>query len=175
MGGVDEAPALAAQGIRIALLELRRADPSREREMGVDRLQQDFQHVVLIREYDDLPVEGLQIRNLGNLVGIEYTNNLLLHSNRMVKRTLDLAIGSVALIALAPVILFAAAIIRVLDGGPAFFVQERAVLDGQRITIPKNPACRRGEEARHRRAPWDRYTTASGVGRRTTNSRAIHI
>ena len=137
VGGVDQAPALAAQGIRIALLETRRADPSREREM-VDRLQQDFQHVVLIREYDDLPVEGLQIRNLGNLVGIEYTNNLLLHSNRMVKRTLDLAIGSVALIALAPVILFAAAIIRVLDGGPAFFVQERAGLDGQRIAGTKD-------------------------------------
>ena len=46
-----------------------------------------------MRDYDDLPVEGLQIRNLGTLVGIEYTNNLLLHGNRVIKRALDIVLA----------------------------------------------------------------------------------
>jgi Undecaprenyl-phosphate galactose phosphotransferase WbaP len=147
VGGLDQAPVLAAQGIRVALLETRRADPFRERAM-VDRLQQHFQHVVLIRDYDDLPVEGLQIRNLGNLVGIEYTNNLLLHGNRVIKRTFDLIVGGSLLVAAAPVIVFAAAIIRLLDGGPAFFVQQRAGLAGRHISVPKIRTMRRGAETR---------------------------
>jgi Undecaprenyl-phosphate galactose phosphotransferase WbaP len=145
VGGLDDAAALAAHGIRVALLESRRADPARERAM-VDRLQRDFRHVVLIRGYDDLPVEGLQIRNLGNVVGIEYTNNLLLHGNQVMKRALDLLVGSLVLVAAAPVILAAAALVRLLDGGPAFFVQDRGGLDGRRIAVPKIRTMRRDAE-----------------------------
>src|SRR5262249_42930321 len=81
-GGLESAANLAARGIRVALLETDQSlDPA-----IVDRLQRHFRHVVLLRELDDLPVEGIQIRNLGGVVGIEYTNNLLLHHNRIVKR-----------------------------------------------------------------------------------------
>jgi Undecaprenyl-phosphate galactose phosphotransferase WbaP len=146
-GGLEQAPSLARRGMRVALLESRRADPSRERTM-IDRLQRDFRHVVLIREYDDLPVEGLQIRNLGNLVGIEYTNNLLVHGNQVLKRVLDLTLAGCAAIVFAPVVLCAAALVRLIDGGPAFFVQERAGLDGRRIQVPKIRTMRRDAEKR---------------------------
>lgn len=147
VGGLDQASALAAQGIRVALIETRRADPFREREI-VDRLQRDFRHVVLIREYDDLPVEGLQIRNLGNLVGIEYTNNLLRHGNQVIKRGLDLLLAGLALVVAAPVIFFAAALVRLLDGSPVFFVQDRAGLDGRRVAVPKIRTMKRDAEQR---------------------------
>src|SRR5262245_31321789 len=149
VGGLDRAPALAAQGIRTALLETRRHDPSRERPM-IDRLQRDFRHVVLIREYDDLPVEGLQIRNLGNVVGIEYTNNLLREGNQAIKRLLDLALGTIAMIVATPIVVLAAALVRVLDGGPSFFVQDRAGMDGRRIAVPKIRTMRRDAEQRLR-------------------------
>ena len=145
VGALDQAAILAAHGIRVALLETRRADPSRERST-VDRLQQDFRHVVLIREYDDLPVAGLQIRTLGNLVGIEYTNNLLLHGNRLLKRVLDVVLASLGLIVAAPVIVCAAALVRLLDGGPGFYIQDRAGLDGHRIAVPKIRTMRREAE-----------------------------
>jgi Undecaprenyl-phosphate galactose phosphotransferase WbaP len=142
VGALDQAAALAAQGIRVALLETRRADPFRERST-VDRLQQDFRHVVLVREYDDLPVAGLQIRTLGNLVGIEYTNNLLLHGNRLLKRVLDVVLAGLGLVVAAPVVVCAAVLVRLLDGGPAFYVQDRAGLDGRRIAVPKIRTMRR--------------------------------
>ncbi|HEX5475776.1 MAG TPA: exopolysaccharide biosynthesis polyprenyl glycosylphosphotransferase [Vicinamibacterales bacterium] len=144
-GGVECAPALAAEGIRVAFVETRRADPSRERPV-IDRLQRHFRHVVLLREYDDLPVEGLQVRNLGTLVGVEYTNNLLREGNRVIKRAMDIAIGAVALAVAAPIIAAAAALVRVLDGSPAFFLQDRAGLDGRRIAVSKIRTMRRGAE-----------------------------
>jgi Undecaprenyl-phosphate galactose phosphotransferase WbaP len=160
IGGLDRTSALAAQGIRVALLESRRADPGRDRPM-IDRLQRDFRHVVILREYDDLPVEGLQVRTLGRLVGIEYTNNLLRQGNQAIKRALDLALAGIALIVAGPVILAAAALVRLLDGGPVFFVQDRAGLDGRRIAVPKIRTMKRDAEEQ-----LEQYLSASPELRR---------
>lgn len=160
VGGLDRTAALAAQGIRVALLESRRADPGRDRPV-IDRLQRHFRHVMLVREYDDLPVENLQVRNLGRLAGVEYTNNLLRKGNQAIKRALDLALSVIALMVAAPVILVAAALVRLLDGGPAFFVQDRAGLDGRRIAVPKIRTMRRDAEER-----LEEYLSASPELRR---------
>ena len=133
LGGLEQAPLLAAQSIRVALLE---TDHVQDRAV-VDRLQRYFHHVVLLREYEDLPVEGLQVRNLGTVVGIEYTNNLLLHSNRAIKRALDLLLACLALLVATPVIFVAALVVKLIDRGPAFFFQDRIGLDGQRVEVPK--------------------------------------
>ena len=147
VGGLDEASIWRPKAS--ASRSSRAAGPTRSASAAtIDRLQRDFRHVVLIREYDDLPVEGLQVRNLGNLVGIEYTNNLLLHGNRVLKRALDVVLAGVGLIAAAPLIVCAAALVRMLDGGPAFFVQDRAGLDGRRIAVPKIRTMRREAEGR---------------------------
>jgi len=151
IGCLEQTASLAAEGVRVALVQTRRADPSRERST-VERLQQDFQHVVLVREYDDLPVEGLQIRNLGNLVGIEYTNNLLVHRNQVLKRLLDVTVASVALVIAAPIIALAALLVLVFDGGPVLFIQDRAGLGGRRIAVPKIRTMRRDAEAQLERA-----------------------
>jgi Undecaprenyl-phosphate galactose phosphotransferase WbaP len=133
IGGLDLADSLASRGIRVALLE---TDLSQDRVV-VDRLQQQFRHVVLLREYDDLPVEGIQVRNLGSMVGIEYTNNLLLYGNQVVKRTLDLLIAGVALLMATPLIVVAAALVRLIDGGPVLFFHRRKGLGGRTVAVPK--------------------------------------
>ena len=103
----------------------------------VDRLQRDFGHVVVLDEYEGLPVAGLQIRTLGNLIGIEYTNNLLLAGNRALKRAIDVLLSAIGLGVLAPVVAVAAALVVVFDGLPVFFRQDREGLDGRRIAVPK--------------------------------------
>jgi Undecaprenyl-phosphate galactose phosphotransferase WbaP len=132
-GGLDQVPVLAGRGIRVALLEL---DDNAGRAV-LDRLQQDFLHTILLRELDDLPIETLQVRNLGSMVGIEYTNNLLRPRNQTAKRALDLIMASLAFLIALPAILLAALIVLVLDGAPAFFYQDRAGLGGRRIRVPK--------------------------------------
>ena len=133
LGGLEHASALAARGIRVAFLEIEDAQPWRV----LDRLQQSFRHVVLLYKLDDVPLEGLQVRNLGSLVGIEYTNNILRPANQTAKRALDLILGTAAFVVTAPVILVSALLVWLIDGGPMFFRQSRAGLGGQRINVPK--------------------------------------
>lgn len=132
-GAVDSMAALAARGVRVAVLE---ADGPQDAAV-LDRVQQHFRHVMVLREHDNLPMEGLQIRNLGTVLGIEYTNNLLVRQNRIVKRVLDVLLAAVALVLALPVIAVAAVTVRILDGGPAFFSQSRTGLDGRRVAVPK--------------------------------------
>jgi len=122
----------------------------------LDQLQQVFQHVILLREFDDLPVEGLQVRNLGNLVGIEYTNNLLRRGNQTAKRALDLALAGSSLVVATPVIVLAALLVRIIDGGPVFFHQIRAGRAGRKFNVPKIRTMRRDSEKR-----LEEYLTAN--------------
>src|SRR5262249_47818207 len=114
VGGLERAAELSAQGVRIALLEVDNLDG----HALLDQLQQQFRHFVLLRQYDDLPVEGLQVRNFGSLVGVEYTNNLLVKGNQITKGILDVVLGFFALILATPVIALAVAAVKLVDGGP---------------------------------------------------------
>ena len=83
------------------------------------------------------------MRNLGDLVGIGSTSDLLMQANRVAKRAIDIVVASIALMAAAPIILCAAFVVRLLDGSPAFFRQERSGLDGRSISVPKIRTMRR--------------------------------
>jgi Undecaprenyl-phosphate galactose phosphotransferase WbaP len=144
LGGLDQVAALSASGIRVAFLEI----DHKQTGPIVDRLQQVFEHVIVLHELDDLPVDRLQVRNLGSLVGIEYRNNLLRPANRTAKRLLDLVLGCIALILLTPVILTAALLVRLIDGGPAFYQQTRAGCGGRRIWVLKIRTMRRDADSR---------------------------
>ncbi|HEX7778858.1 MAG TPA: sugar transferase, partial [Vicinamibacterales bacterium] len=54
----------------------------------------------------------------------------------------------VALVLLTPVIFFAAVVVSLLDGGPAFFFQDRTGLDGRRVGVPKIRTMRLDAERR---------------------------
>jgi Undecaprenyl-phosphate glucose phosphotransferase len=57
--------------------------------------------------------------------------------NALVKRAIDIAISSAALLLLAVPIAVIAALVRITSKGPAFFRQERMGLDGKPFTIVK--------------------------------------
>lgn len=56
---------------------------------------------------------------------------------RFLKRAMDIVICSVAMIVAAPVMLVVAVAIKLEDGGPVFFKQERVTIDGKRFDILK--------------------------------------
>lgn len=132
-GGLELAPELARRGVRVALVAEQTPPPA----TVLDELQQHFRHVVLLRALDDLPVEGIEVRNLGGLLGIEYTNNLLLTKNRVVKRLLDLVVGGGSLLLALPLMVLAALLVKVVSRGPVLFVQERVGLGGHPVQVPK--------------------------------------
>jgi lipopolysaccharide/colanic/teichoic acid biosynthesis glycosyltransferase len=71
------------------------------------------------------------------MLGLEVRKNLLVPSNRFLKRLLDLAICVPAGVLSAPFIGLSALWIKIVSPGPAFFIQEREGKDGKRIRVYK--------------------------------------
>lgn len=123
----------ARGGVRVALIDLDRrgAGPL------IDRLRLLFPRVIVLRELRELPVEGVQVQNMGGVLGLEYSNNLLRRQSRWVKRALDLVVAPVALVLGSPILLAAVIAVRCKSPGPPIFVQEREGLHGRTIRVPK--------------------------------------
>lgn len=125
---------LAAAGVRVAFVEDEGGVLENAR---IDFLYEYFRHVIVLRSLAEVPVEGVLIRNLGGVLGMEFTNQLLRQRNRLIKRILDLLLGAVALVLALPIILLAALVVKLVDPGPAFYSQEREGLGGERLRIRK--------------------------------------
>ncbi len=133
LGDLSRSGEMRRVGVRVALVsEITFSDP-----WSLDELQRHFSRLLLIQDYEALPVEGVQIRNLGGVVGVEYSNNLLQRQNRLIKRLLDVGLASVGLVFSLPIIGISCLWVRVKDGPPVFFHQWREGLHGRRFTLPK--------------------------------------
>ncbi len=134
--GLEAAPApedFARAGVEVAFTDA--GGPGSEALL--ERLRTHFPRVVTVRAIEELPVEGVQIRNLGGTLGLEYGNNLLRRQARWVKRTLDLLVGGIALVLSLPLLAGAILAVKVLSPGPALFLQPREGRGGRTIRVPK--------------------------------------
>jgi len=132
LGTLDDAPQVAALGVRVVLMD--RDLDSYDR---LDWLRRFFPRVIVLRDYEDLPVEGVQVRNLGGLLGLEYGNNLLRPYARWVKRAVDLVVGGLALLLALPVIAAALVLVRLSGPGPLLYWQVREGRFGKPFSVPK--------------------------------------
>jgi Undecaprenyl-phosphate galactose phosphotransferase WbaP len=133
-GDTALAPYLAKRGVRVALVEVG--------ERGINgatlsHFQQYFRHVVVIREVQDLPVERVRVCNLGGILGIEFTNDLLHWRNRCIKRLMDLALGTLFFAMAWPLIVFGGGLIKLLSRGPFLYCQIREGMGGHPIKVWK--------------------------------------
>ncbi len=133
LGTVQEAREVALTGVQVAFAELE----GQMSQAEFDHLRLVFPRVIVLRDYDALPVEGVQVRNLGGALGLEYGNNLLRRQDRWVKRSLDLICGSALLILFLPVMLLAMLTVRLASPGPVLFWQDREGRKGRTIRVPK--------------------------------------
>jgi Undecaprenyl-phosphate galactose phosphotransferase WbaP len=130
---VEDAQRFALAGVRLAFADL--SGPGAEPVL--DRLRMIFPRVIILREFQELPVEGVQVRNLGGVLGLEYGNNLLRRQARWVKRALDVGLGTVTFLVTLPLTLVAMGLVKVLSPGPALFWQDREGRKGRAIRVPK--------------------------------------
>jgi len=132
LGGLELAEDLARTGVSTVLvwnnLRLTRIRA---------RLQDHFRHVVLLHDAEELPTEYACIRNLGGLVGIEFTSQLLQRKNQAIKRSLDFIVAGLVLVAAAPIIGVSIALIKIVSPGPVFFGQEREGFGGKKFKVWK--------------------------------------
>jgi putative colanic acid biosysnthesis UDP-glucose lipid carrier transferase len=87
----------------------------------------------------------------------------------VIKRSMDLALAAVALVALAPLLLIAGALVKATSPGPVIFQQRRYGLDGQEIRVYKfrtMTVAEDGDEIRQATRDDERITPVGRVLRR---------
>lgn len=137
-----EEPGLGAPaipGVSIAILPVSSLDDIRSDL--TDHLP--YPNVVIVGSADRLQNLWVSVRDVGTHLGLEMRRNLLMMSNRVVKRGCDILLSLAALTVTLPLIAFFAALIRIASPGPAFFSQQREGLNGRPFTIRKLRSMRR--------------------------------
>ncbi|HTW89486.1 MAG TPA: exopolysaccharide biosynthesis polyprenyl glycosylphosphotransferase [Candidatus Binataceae bacterium] len=132
LGGLELLPELAQQGV-VTLLAW---DDSSVMAQLV-QTQTRLRHMIFIREDRLYPVERVKIRNLGGVLGIEFTNELLRRPNQIMKRSLDVILSTAGLVITLPIIGLCALLIKVTSPGPVFFRQTREGLGGRKFKVWK--------------------------------------
>jgi len=81
-----------------------------------------------------MSAEKIQISDTALLL---FRNQGLSAGQRCIKRIFDIVVGAVAVIIASPVMLVIAAAIKIYDGGPVFFIQDRLTRNGEVFRIYK--------------------------------------
>jgi lipopolysaccharide/colanic/teichoic acid biosynthesis glycosyltransferase len=133
LGNLGDAPEVARHGIHTAILEAG-AD---ELTQILELLRHDFRYLVTIRSYAEVGVERVQVRSLGEILGLEYTNSLLIPRNRYTKRFVDLSLGVPLFLVSLPVVVISLAAVKVRSPGKGMFYQVRQGRGGKSFRMPK--------------------------------------
>lgn len=135
VGTVESADRYAARGVRVAVM----VDGPTEQwsPTQLAHLQSRFRQVLWVHRSGELPVEGVQLKNLGGVVGVEYVNQLLLLRNRVLKRGIDIVLGSLLAVLTLPILLLCALAVRLSSRGPTLYGQEREGYRGRSIRVWK--------------------------------------
>lgn len=93
--------------------------------------------VILVSDLPRLRLSGVHPSDHGDHIGLRLVPPRHTPLRASVKRGFDLALTLPLVVLTAPVVLFAAAAIRMVDPGPAFYVQQREGQDGKPIGVLK--------------------------------------
>ncbi|MCX6595119.1 MAG: exopolysaccharide biosynthesis polyprenyl glycosylphosphotransferase [Acidobacteria bacterium] len=112
--------------------------PSLRRERTAEIISQlNFQQVIVIPDLYGIQSLWVTARDIGGVLGLEIRNNLQRPSNHLLKRCVDLVIGSILLVAFLPLMAIAAVAIQLVDRGSPIFRQKREGRDGNPLTVLK--------------------------------------
>jgi Undecaprenyl-phosphate galactose phosphotransferase WbaP len=76
-------------------------------------------------------------RTIDTMIGIEIRRNLSSWQNRLLKRIFDILVAVPLALLVMPVVALAAVMIKLVDSGPAFYVQKRIGLNGTIVKVLK--------------------------------------
>jgi Undecaprenyl-phosphate galactose phosphotransferase WbaP len=96
-----------------------------------------FSSVIVIPDMFGVQSLWIQPRDLGGVLGLEMKKNLLVASNRFLKRVLDYAVALPLFLIALPLLVLCGIWIKAISPGPVLFRQEREGADGNRITMLK--------------------------------------
>lgn len=114
------------------------AMPGMNRERLAELVEDlSFPNVIVVPDLFGIQSLWITSRDLGGVLGLEVSKKLLVASNRLLKRALDLVVALPLFLVTAPFVSACAVAIKLMSPGPAFFRQEREGQGGKRITVYK--------------------------------------
>lgn len=93
--------------------------------------------VYVVPQFYEISLYRSRVINLNDLMVMLIDRMGLTFEQRLFKRIMDIIISSIAIILSAPILLICAIIIKLSDGGPVFYRQERLTIDNKPYRIYK--------------------------------------
>jgi Undecaprenyl-phosphate galactose phosphotransferase WbaP len=125
LGSLALAPLLADQyGLSYAIVAMPDVGTARLHEI-LRRYAHGFRHFLVIPKIAELGMLWVSTRELGGVLGLEMSQNLLHAAPRAAKRMVDILLAVIAAVLLAPVLIGIAMLVRMTSRGPVFFSQPR--------------------------------------------------
>ena len=131
----DESRVLQAIDARDAVLFME-IDANR-RAVYMERCLEKRKVFFFVPEFADIICRGCTVKNFLDTPLMRYDYNYDKRQSYLFKRLCDIVFSLLFLVLLSPVMLVAAIAIRLEDGGPVFYRQERVTLDGKSFNILK--------------------------------------
>jgi Undecaprenyl-phosphate galactose phosphotransferase WbaP len=125
-----------------------------------------FCEVLLLEDVHDLQSLWLRTRMLGFAVGIEIRRDLLMLHKQLIKRLIDVMFAIPLALLAWPIIAILGLAIKIVDPGPAFYIQERIGRNGKTLRTLKMRTMYADSEQRliehlsknpQARVEWERY------------------
>ncbi|MDB5635337.1 MAG: exopolysaccharide biosynthesis polyprenyl glycosylphosphotransferase [Bradyrhizobium sp.] len=92
---------------------------------------------MLLEDIHSIQGPWVSTRTIDTMIGIEIRRNLSSWQNRLLKRTFDILVAIPLALLVLPVVAVAAAVIKLVDPGPAFYVQKRVGHNGTIVKVLK--------------------------------------
>jgi Undecaprenyl-phosphate galactose phosphotransferase WbaP len=92
---------------------------------------------LLLEDIHNIQSLWVHTRTIDTMVGIEIRRNLGCWQNRLLKRAFDLLVTIPIALSVLPIVAFAALMIKLVDPGPAFYVQKRLGRNGATVKVLK--------------------------------------
>jgi Undecaprenyl-phosphate galactose phosphotransferase WbaP len=99
----------------------------------VDRYGKCFGHLIVIPNLIGMTSLGINAREVGGIIGLEVTQQLLRPSSRVMKRFFDLSFAVAVALPVAVVVAIFALLVKSADGGPMFYANERIGMGGKKF------------------------------------------
>ena len=127
---------IVLSGVRHAIVAAPELSQSEFIEV-LERIGDDFPHMILIPDTDFLWKVGSHTQDLMGIPGLQVRNNLLHAGSRIAKRAIDLICSAILAIVLLPLMVVIAFLIALESGFPVFYSQTRLGYDGRTFHIWK--------------------------------------
>lgn len=116
-------------------------DGSFDSGMDFNRLARQLERhdvqTIVVPALTDISAQRMTLRPVAGLPLVHVEKPKAEHALKATKRAFDIVVGGLSLLAAAPILFIAAVLIKLEDGGPVFFRQERVGRGGETFTMLK--------------------------------------